>query len=107
RVGLGHRVLFPYSVTGLDPDEVTIADLLSAQGYTTACIGKWHLGHLPKFLPRKQGFQYYYGIPYSNDMGSARYSMIHYTSPPLPVFRNEELIGQNPPQASLTRRFTE
>ncbi|MBK9168875.1 MAG: sulfatase [Bryobacterales bacterium] len=106
RLGLGHRVLFPYSVTGLDPDEVTIADLLRAQGYATACVGKWHLGHLPKFLPTRQGFDAYYGVPYSNDMGSHHYPMIQYTSPPLPVMRNEEVIEQAPAQASLTARFT-
>ncbi|MHC4418765.1 MAG: sulfatase-like hydrolase/transferase, partial [Planctomycetota bacterium] len=41
---------------------------LKARGYATCCIGKWHLGHLPEFLPTRQGFDYYFGIPYSNDM---------------------------------------
>ena len=61
-------VLFPNSKAGLHPDEVTIADMLSDNGYATACVGKWHLGHLPPCLPTMQGFQSYYGIPYSNDM---------------------------------------
>ena len=61
-------VLFPNSNAGLHPDEVTIADMLRATGYRTACIGKWHLGHLPPCLPTYQGFDSYYGVPYSNDM---------------------------------------
>src|SRR5688500_18328380 len=62
------RVLFPNSKGGLPADEITIAELLKAKGYATACIGKWHLGHLPPFLPTKHGFDSYFGIPYSNDM---------------------------------------
>ncbi|MBD3315918.1 MAG: sulfatase-like hydrolase/transferase [Chitinivibrionales bacterium] len=54
--------------TGLHPDEVTIADMLKPAGYTSACIGKWHLGDQPPFLPTNNGFDYYYGVPYSNDM---------------------------------------
>src|SRR5262245_15110053 len=62
------RVLFPGSKGGLPAEEVTIAELLKSKGYATACIGKWHLGHLPPFLPTKHGFDSYFGIPYSNDM---------------------------------------
>lgn len=61
-------VLFPRHDIGLHPDEVTIADKLKERGYTTACIGKWHLGHHQEFLPTRQGFDSYFGIPYSNDM---------------------------------------
>jgi len=61
-------VLFPNARIGLNPEEITIAEVLKSQGYATACIGKWHLGHLPPFLPTRQGFDYYFGIPYSNDM---------------------------------------
>lgn len=68
RVGMHKGVLFPKSVYGLRPDEVTIADHLKTLGYATACIGKWHLGHQLELLPRKQGFDSYFGIPYSNDM---------------------------------------
>lgn len=67
-VGLHTGVLFPDSTTGLHPDEHTIADHLKAQGYATACFGKWHLGHHPETLPTRQGFDEFYGIPYSNDM---------------------------------------
>src|SRR3954467_13824776 len=64
-------VLFPASAVGLNPAETTIAEILHDAGYATACIGKWHLGDQPAFLPTRQGFDYYYGIPYSNDMGPA------------------------------------
>ena len=65
---IGH-VLFPGGEVGLHPDEVTIAEVLKPAGYDTACIGKWHLGDQREFLPTSQGFDYYFGIPYSNDMG--------------------------------------
>lgn len=61
-------VLFPNSPSGLHPGEITIADMLKAEGYATGCVGKWHLGHLEPFLPTRQGFDEYFGIPYSNDM---------------------------------------
>ena len=61
-------VLFPSARKGLNPDEVTVAEILKEQGYETMCIGKWHLGDHPKFMPTNQGFDHYYGIPYSNDM---------------------------------------
>lgn len=67
RVGVPH-VLFPQSQTGLDPRETTIAQMLKPLGYATACVGKWHLGHLEPLLPRRRGFDSYFGIPYSNDM---------------------------------------
>ncbi len=64
------HVLFPSSAMGLSPDEVTVAEVLKEAGYATGCIGKWHLGDQPEFLPTNQGFDYYYGLPYSNDMGT-------------------------------------
>ena len=64
-------VLFPAAAVGLHPDEVTVADVLKQSGYATACFGKWHLGDQPDFLPTRQGFDLYYGVPYSNDMGTA------------------------------------
>ena len=63
-----NAVLFPQSSNGLHPDELTIADMLKGADYKTACVGKWHLGHLPPCLPTYQGFDSYYGVPYSNDM---------------------------------------
>jgi arylsulfatase A len=62
-------VLFPAAAVGLNPKEITIAEALKPAGYATACIGKWHLGDQPEFLPTAQGFDSYFGIPYSNDMG--------------------------------------
>ncbi len=64
------HVLFPSSSLGLHPNEVTVAEVLKEAGYATGCIGKWHLGDQPEFLPTRQGFDYYYGFPYSNDMGT-------------------------------------
>ncbi len=61
----------PGSANGLNPQEITIAERLKERGYATACIGKWHVGDQPQFLPRKQGFDRYFGIPYSNDMQRA------------------------------------
>lgn len=62
------RVLFPNSAGGLPAEEITLAQALKKSEYATACIGKWHLGHLPEYLPTNKGFDYYFGMPYSNDM---------------------------------------
>src|SRR3954470_3830268 len=64
-------VLFPADAVGLSPDEATVAELLKAEGYATAIVGKWHLGDQPEFLPNKPGFDLHFGLPYSNDMGPA------------------------------------
>ncbi|MBC8115605.1 MAG: sulfatase-like hydrolase/transferase, partial [Candidatus Saccharimonas sp.] len=66
------HVLFPGNDVGLAPGEITVAELLRQQGYVTAIIGKWHLGDQPEFLPTRQGFDFYFGLPYSNDMGPAK-----------------------------------
>ena len=74
-------VLFPVSRKGLHPDEVTVAEVLKKRGYATTCIGKWHLGDQPDFLPTRQGFDEYFGIPYSDNMvGNKRPGW-----PPLPL----------------------
>lgn len=99
----GLCVLFPVNKKGLNPDEITIADLLKKQGYATACIGKWHLGDQPEFLPTSQGFDYYYGIPYSNDMGKRPNN----NRPPLPLLRNKKVIEAPAVQDTLTKRYTE
>ncbi|MDA8744087.1 sulfatase [Rubripirellula amarantea] len=67
RLGIA-GALGPRSQIGINPDETTLAELCKSKGYDTAMIGKWHLGHNPKFLPTQHGFDQYYGIPYSNDM---------------------------------------
>ena len=77
-------VLFPSGAVGLNPDEVTIAEVLKSAGYVTACIGKWHLGDQHALLPTQQGFDSYYGIPYSNDMGPARDGARTHVGDPLP-----------------------
>ena len=111
RVGLakgsGHVVLFPGDVHGLNPKEITIAEMLKEEGYATGCYGKWHLGDQPEFLPTSQGFDEYYGIPYSNDMwpGLKRWKFPH-----LPILRGTKVIDQvddMDEQAELCRLFTE
>lgn len=78
-------VLFPASAVGLHPNERTVAEVLKDAGYATACIGKWHLGDQPEFLPTRQGFDYYLGIPYSNDMGPAADGSKSNLGDPLPA----------------------
>jgi arylsulfatase A-like enzyme len=67
RIGIS-GALFPHHKIGLNPDELTIAELLKTRGYATAIFGKWHLGHHKEFLPLQHGFDEYVGVPYSNDM---------------------------------------
>jgi arylsulfatase A len=81
-------VLFPGSAVGLNPKETTVAEVLKAAGYATGMIGKWHLGDQPEFLPRKRGFDYYFGLPYSNDMGPAEEGVKSSFGMPLPVRKN-------------------
>ena len=118
-------VLFPRHEIGLNPDEITIADLLKSEGYATSCIGKWHIGHKPKFLPTRQGFDSYYGIPYSNDMTidpeanlaadiklreGFTLDRIRNEKPKkdfVPLMRNEEVIEYPCDQTTLTQRYTE
>lgn len=102
--GDGFAVLRPVDRKGLNPDEVTVARLLQDAGYATACIGKWHLGDQPPFLPTRHGFDYYFGIPYSDDM-TARPQFPEW--PPLPLMRNEEVIDAPVDRDYLTKRYTE
>jgi arylsulfatase A len=89
------RVLFPYDNEGLPASETTIAAMLKPKGYRTMCVGKWHLGHKPDYLPTRRGFDAYFGIPYSNDMK------------PAVVMRNEDVAEAEATQSTLTRRYTE
>jgi arylsulfatase A-like enzyme len=106
-------VLFPDSTGGLPARELTIAEALKPLGYATACIGKWHLGHLPAYLPTRHGFDFYFGLPYSNDMDnvsrkgseSILQPKIEYFN--VPLLRNERIIERPADQTSLTRRYTE
>jgi arylsulfatase A-like enzyme len=109
------RVYFPDSKGGLQPEEITIAELLKTKGYATACIGKWHLGHLPQFLPGKQGFDYFYGTPYVNDMdrvptspkGKAAYVAPKSEYWNLPLMRQTEIIERPANQNLFTRRYAD
>ena len=109
------RVLFPDSKGGLQDSEVTIAESLQDHGYATACIGKWHLGHLPQYLPTKHGFDSYLGIPYSNDMdrandaprGRAAFLQPKISYWQVPLIRNTEVIERPVEQTTITRRYTE
>ena len=106
RVGMhedftGHWVLIPRSRRGMHADEWTLPEMLKTKGYATACIGKWHLGDQPPHLPTAHGFDEYYGIPYSNDMASARRG-----DPPLPLVQDTKVIEAPANQATLTKRYT-
>jgi arylsulfatase A-like enzyme len=85
----GKCVLFPVDAKGLNPNEITIAEILKEQGYATCCVGKWHLGDQSPFLPTRRGFDYYFGIPYSNDMGTRKETK----NPPLPLMQNEKVAS--------------
>jgi arylsulfatase A-like enzyme len=100
RSGL-NRVLFPYSKGGVPDQEITLAEALKSHGYATMCIGKWHLGHLPRYLPTRHGFDHYFGVPYSNDMEVTKRK-----DPPLPLLRDETTIEQPAMQDTLTLRYT-
>ena len=94
RFGL-NGVLFPDSHTGLPSSEYTIAELLRDNGYKTGMVGKWHLGHKYEFLPLQQGFDFFYGIPYSNDMASTVY------------FSGNDVVDYYPDQSQMTKKLTE
>lgn len=96
RVGLNHGVIRPGMKIGLNPDEVTVAELLKSRGYATACIGKWHLGEIPELLPTAQGFDSFFGMPGPNHGKSD-------------LYRNTEVIEKNADVRKdlLTRRYTD
>lgn len=105
RVGI-HGALDHTAKHGLHPDEMTIAELLKPLGYHTAAIGKWHLGHHPPFLPTRQGFDEFFGLPYSNDMWPHHPENKNYY-PPLPLYENERIIDTVDDQDLLTTQYTE
>ena len=121
RVGMHKHVLFPKSDYGLSPEEYTIADHFKSLGYATAAIGKWHLGHHPETLPRQNGFDSYYGIPYSNDMNHPENK--GKVNPGVdeswlnqdewvkkwntPLIENEEIVELPVNQRTITRRYTD
>lgn len=118
-------VLFPAAKVGLNSNEITLAEVVKPLGYATICIGKWHLGHREPFLPTKQGFDSYFGIPYSNDMtidpvnavfakdcvfregmneAKARKEAIKHV---VPLMRGTEVVEYPADQDTLTKRYTE
>ena len=114
--GRRSAVFFPDSRAGLPDEEVTLAEVLGDLGYATGIVGKWHLGHLPEYLPTRHGFDSWYGIPYSNDMdwnlpeGLGNRSA--YFEPEIdywhvPLMRNETELERPADQTTLTRRYTE
>jgi arylsulfatase A-like enzyme len=106
RLGI-HGALDHTAKHGLNPEETTIAEMLKEQGYQSAMFGKWHLGHLPPFLPTKQGFDEFYGIPYSNDMWPQHPQTKNYY-PPLPLFLNDKVVDTlHNDQSKLTTELTE
>ena len=107
RVGMHEHVIFPAYDHGLHPEETTIADVLSDAGYATGCFGKWHLGHRPGLLPTSQGFDVFFGIPYSNDMSQFHRPDGNEYRHSLPLIRDEAVIEWEPDQRLLTRRCTE
>jgi len=112
RVGLhlnprDHHVLRPVSPYGLHPDETTLAEALKALGYATAHIGKWHLGDQPEFLPTRQGFDFFFGIPYSDDMTERVWERDGSHWPPLPLMRGEVVVEAPADRDTLTKRYTE
>ena len=94
-------VLRPVAAKGLNPEEITIAEILKGQGYATACIGKWHLGDQVEFLPLNHGFDYFYGIPYSEDMVPS----INATWPDLPLVKNDKVVEAPVNLKTTTRRY--
>ncbi|NQU54630.1 MAG: sulfatase [Bacteroidetes bacterium] len=108
QVNLHVGVISPFSTHGLAPNEITLPEVLKPVGYNTAMIGKWHLGHASKeFMPNNQGFDYYYGVPYSNDMDGHFYKHNNFQSPPLPYFKNTEQVAEGLNQDYLTKTWTE
>lgn len=109
------RVLFPDSAGGLPASEITIAEALGDLGYRTACVGKWHLGHLPEHLPTRHGFDSYFGITYSNDMNrvdkkTSQHVLAEredFQAYDVPLLRGEEEVERPADQRTLTRRYTE
>ena len=103
------EVIFPKAAIGLNPKENTVAEVMKSSGYSTMCIGKWHVGDQLDFLPTRNGFDHYFGLPYSNDMGGSEDDAKKGKNPPLPLVRDEQVIETIGPaeQDKLTERYTD
>src|SRR5207302_7724797 len=102
-------VLQPVAAKGLHPDEVTIAETLKAAGYATTCIGKWHLGDQPAFLPTRYGFDHFFGLPYANDIVPYPKAKKGQQRPPMPLLRDDKVVQaiSEEEQDELTRWYTD
>ncbi|MCA1808894.1 MAG: sulfatase [Lentisphaerae bacterium] len=119
RIGFAdYQVLHPGQAQGLNPKESTIAKQLKEVGYDTKIVGKWHCGDQPEFLPTNHGFDEYFGIPFSNDMGRqvilrndvgkpVQQPNYNLDGSPLPLLRNNEVIQQQPDQRGITERYVD
>lgn len=97
----------PGSDYGVHPDEMTMGELLKQKGYNTAIYGKWHLGDARQFLPLQNGFDEYYGLPYSNDMWPFHPQQGEvFNFPDLPTFDGNEVVGYNTDQTQFTTDYT-
>ena len=106
RIGLAGGVFLAGDQNGLHPDEITIAEVLKAAGYATGMFGKWHLGDQTEFLPTRQGFDEFFGIPYSHDIHPFHLNDKKHHFPPLPLMEGETVIEEEPDADYLTQRIT-
>ncbi|WP_299668346.1 sulfatase [uncultured Polaribacter sp.] len=105
--GSKHSVLLDADPKGLNPKEITIAEVLKSVGYKTGMFGKWHLGDQPDFLPTKQGFDKFFGIPYSHNIHPLIPNQAKLNFPPLPLLKGEEVIEMDPNADYFTKRITD
>lgn len=111
RVGFGRlpnaigHVLLAGEPVGLNPYEITIAEILKTQGYKTKMVGKWHLGDQQQFMPINQGFDSFFGLPYSHDIAQDHPNAEMFHFPPLPLLSDETVIEENPDRSQLNQRF--
>ncbi len=105
--GSNFVVLLAGDPKGLNPNEITIAEVLKTAGYATGIFGKWHLGDQPGFLPTMQGFDEYFGLPYSHDIHPFHPNQQKFQFPPLALLDQEEVIEMDPNADFLTKRVTE
>jgi arylsulfatase A-like enzyme len=115
--GQAPKVFRDNAAQGLPPEELTVAELLKSAGYRTGMIGKWHLGQLPQFLPMRQGFDSWFGLPYSHDMrmtvprDKGTQTAAYYTPKPeywdVALMRNDQVIERPVDHRTLTKRYTE
>lgn len=107
RVSLGKRVLLAGDALGLNPKEITIAEMLKTVGYKTGIFGKWHLGDQPELLPTRQGFDEFFGIPYSHDIHPFHSNQKKFNFPSLPLLDGETVIEMDPDADYLNKLITE